>query len=74
MIIGNERLAILLDADDVVLLSENREELLEMLNFVSKYGRDFQVRFSAVKSKVMVINGGTVWKMLEESGSLVGIY
>ena len=68
MIIGNERLAILLYADDVVLLSENGEELQEMLNTVSKYGRDFQVKFSVDKSKVMVINGGMeddgrVWEL-----------
>ncbi|XP_045136283.1 uncharacterized protein LOC123519226 [Portunus trituberculatus] len=44
-------------ADDVVVLSEHHAELQEMLNAVSEYGRDFDVRFSREKSKVLVVNG-----------------
>ena len=56
MNVGNDKLAILLYADDVVLFSETSEELQEMLNVVSEYGKDFQVRFSEDKSKVMIMN------------------
>ncbi|KAG0725205.1 hypothetical protein GWK47_039070 [Chionoecetes opilio] len=44
-------------ADDVVILSENHNELQEMLNAVTEYGRDFNVRLSKEKSQVLVVNG-----------------
>ena len=50
-------LSILLYAEDVVGLSEHHAELQEMLNAVTEYGRDFDVRFSREKSKVLVVNG-----------------
>ncbi|KAG0722455.1 EEF1A lysine methyltransferase 2 [Chionoecetes opilio] len=42
---------------DVVVLSENHNELQEMLNAVTEYGRDFNVSFSKEKSQVLVVNG-----------------
>ena len=57
MRVGNDRLSCLLYADDIVLISESAEELQEMLDLVAGYGRDFDVKFSSEKSKVIVING-----------------
>ncbi|KAG0713850.1 hypothetical protein GWK47_015278 [Chionoecetes opilio] len=55
--IGDEVLSVLMYADDVVILSENHNELQEMLNAVTEYGRDFNVRLSKEKSQVLVVNG-----------------
>ena len=55
--VGNERLSCLLYADDIVIMSESKDELQSMLDAVSGYGRDFQVRFSGEKSQVIVVNG-----------------
>ncbi len=55
--VGGERLRMLLYADDAVIMSENSEELQSMLDCVTEYGRDFNVRFSAEKSQVLVVNG-----------------
>ena len=57
MEVGNERLSILLYADDVIIMSECAIELQAMLNAVSEYSNDFCVSFSEAKSKVIVING-----------------
>ena len=54
--VGADRLSCLLYADDIVIMSESREELQQMLDVVSVYGRDFKVRFSGEKSQVIVVN------------------
>ena len=61
----------LLYADDIVIMSECGEELQRMLDVVSGYGRDFNVKFSSEKSQVLVINGGEddverKWKLEEK--------
>jgi hypothetical protein len=56
--IGNDRLNVLLYADDVVIMSENRNRLQEVFDVVSEYGSDFRVNFSAEKSQVLVVNAG----------------
>ena len=56
--VGADRLGCLLYADDIVIMSECGEELQRMLDIVSRYGRDFNVKFSSEKSQVLVINGG----------------
>lgn len=43
-------------ADDVVVMSESAEELQELLYVVNGYGRDFGVKFSNEKSKIMTVN------------------
>ncbi len=68
MQVGNERLSILLYADDVVIMSEDRRELQEILDVVTSYGNDFRVKFSAEKSQVIVVNGneeddGYMWQL-----------
>ena len=54
--IGDERLNILLFADDVVLIAENGEELQELLDEASVFSEEMQMKFGVEKCKVMVIN------------------
>ena len=55
--VGENKICVLLYADDVVVMSESAEELQELLDVVSEYGNDFGVNFSSEKSQVMVVNG-----------------
>ena len=55
--VGNERLSILMYADDIIIMSESSEELQQMLNVVSEYSLDFGVKFGVDKNLIMVLNG-----------------
>ena len=60
----------LLYADDVVVMSESADELQSLLNVVEGYGKDFEVRFSIEKGKVMIVNrsedeSNAVWRKEE---------
>ena len=57
MKVGNERLGILLYADDVIIMSEGARDLQCMLDEAYAYSQDFCVKFSEDKSKVIVVNG-----------------
>ncbi|XP_050705903.1 uncharacterized protein LOC126991179 [Eriocheir sinensis] len=66
--IGEDKVCVLLYADDVVVMSESAEELQSLLDVVGGYGRDFGVRFSSEKSKVMIVNRSedereTTWRL-----------
>ena len=52
--VGEDKLCVLLYADDVVVMSESAEELHSLLDVVGEYGKDFEVKFSSEKSKVMI--------------------
>ena len=54
--VGNDRIGVLLYADDVVVMSESADELQSLLDVLDGYGKDFGVRFSSEKSKVMIVN------------------
>ena len=54
--IGEEVLAILLFADDIIMVAETAEDLQRMLDEVTRYGREMEVKFSKEKSQVMIIN------------------
>ena len=54
--INKEVLAILLFADDIVLMAETAEELQSMLNEVTRYSEEMEVKFSNEKSQIMIIN------------------
>ncbi|KAF2364292.1 Reverse transcriptase domain [Trinorchestia longiramus] len=69
--VREEKLSCLLYADNIVAVSESKQELQMMLNIVDVYSRDFKVKFGGDKSKVMVINGdeteiesGIYWRSL----------
>ena len=74
--VGNDRVCVLLYADDVVVMSESADELQSLLDVVGQYGRDFGVKFSSEKSKVMVVNRSedenSIWRLgenvLEQTG------
>ena len=51
-----DKICLLLYADNVVVMSEMAEELQSLLvDIVSGYGRDFGIKFSSEKSKVMIL-------------------
>ena len=66
--IGDERLGCLLYADDIVVVSEDKDELQKILDIVDQYGKEFEMKFSKEKSKVLVINAdendeGRTWDL-----------
>ncbi|XP_063877492.1 uncharacterized protein LOC135109778 [Scylla paramamosain] len=68
--VGNDKVCVLLYADDVVVMSESADELQSLLDVVDGYGKDFGVRFSSEKSKVMIVNrsedeSNVVWRLGE---------
>ena len=68
--VGNDRICVLFYADDVVVMSESADELQNFLDVVDGYKRDFGVRFSSKKSKVMIVNrsvdeSNAVWRLGE---------
>ena len=46
---GNDRIGVLLYADDIVVMIESADELQSLLDVVDGYGKDFGVRFSSEK-------------------------
>ena len=54
--IGNEILSLLLFADDVVVMAENKEELQELLDEAGNFSKDMQMNFGIDKCKIMIIN------------------
>lgn len=67
---GNDEMCVLFYADDVVVMSESADEQQSLLDVVDGYGRDFGVRFSSEKSKVMIVNKSedecnAVWRLGE---------
>ncbi len=54
--VGRGTLGCLAYADDIVLLAENKREMEEMLQITDKYGREWGLRYSERKCKVMEFN------------------
>ena len=54
--IGNSKLGCLAYADDLVLMTESKQEMEELLRIATKFGRDFKLNFSARKCQVMEFN------------------
>ena len=54
--VGNDRIGVLLYADDIVVMGESANELQSLLDVVDGYGKDFGVRVSSEKSKVVMVN------------------
>ena len=54
--IGEEKLAILLFADDIILLAESPEELQRLIQETERFSREIKIKFSAEKSKIMIVN------------------
>ena len=54
--VEDRRLGCLAYADDIVLMAENKEDMEELLQVASIYGREWNVRYSDRKCKVMEFN------------------
>ena len=54
--VGDRRLGCLAYADDIVLMAESKEDMEELLQLASRYGREWNVRYSGRKSKVIEFN------------------
>ena len=58
--IGGNKLAILLFADDVILVAESADDLKKMLNTVGEFEKETYIRFSKEKSQIMIIKGNNL--------------
>ena len=54
--IGNDKLGCIGYADDVILMAEKSEDMDRILQIVSEYGMEWEVRFSTRKCKIMEYN------------------
>ena len=54
--VGDRRLGYLAHADDMVLMTERRQDMVELLQVASTYGQVWGVKFSDRKCKVMEFN------------------
>ena len=54
--LGDERMAILMFADDMVLLAEGEEELQRMMDRVKEYCDKWRLEVNVSKTKVMVVS------------------
>ncbi len=50
---GNEKLCILLYADDIVILVDNKEQLQILLNFVNNWCKKWKMKVNRDKTKVI---------------------
>ena len=77
---GNDKICVLLYADDaVVMMSESADELRSLLDVVDRYGRDFGVKFCRRKSKIMMVNrsgdeSNVVWRIGENELKQVQVH
>ena len=56
--INEEKLSILLFADDVVILANSKEEMQQLIDQVSRFSRELDVKFSKEKCMIMEIDTG----------------
>jgi hypothetical protein len=73
--VRDERLKMLLYADDAVIMSENGVIIQSMLDCITEYGKDFNMSFTQEKSQVLVVKGRAkdmdrVWQL---AGNVIGI-
>ena len=61
--VGDSRLGGLAYADDIVLVAERKEDMEELLRIAQEYGREWDIRYSERKCKVIEYNsaGGSQW-------------
>ena len=55
--VGEGKLSILLFADDVVLLTDNLDDMQKLLEETDKFSEDMEMKFAIDKCKVLMING-----------------
>ena len=69
--VNQEKLCILIFADDVVIMAENMEDLQKMLDVIGNFSKDMKLKFEIGKSKVLIINKKKKNDELEK-GKLLG--
>jgi len=60
--IGRRLISVLMYADDVILLASNPKGTQLLLDSVTKFGYDFQVKFNPDKTNVMIETSRNEWK------------
>ena len=53
--VRNDKISVLLYAEDVVVMSESVDQLQSLLDVMIDHGRDSELQFSSEKSKVMIV-------------------
>ena len=54
--IGEDKLGLLMYADDMLLMAENSEDLQSMLEIVEGYGKDYNIKYSIEKTQIITIS------------------
>ena len=74
VLVRGKRVALLMYADDIVMLAANISEMKHMMRIVSQYAYKFRFKFNGSKSAVMTFNAGqlTQQRMGETTWSLFG--
>ena len=76
--VAGRKIAILLYADDIVLISDSAKGLQRSMHIVTKWGRKWQCRFNRGKSQVVVFGsrrgGGWYWRLGGERVKQVDSY
>ena len=54
--IGEDKLGILMYADDMLLMAENSGDLQSMLEIVEGYGKDYNIKYSIEKTQIITIS------------------
>ena len=60
MKVGNERLSLLMYADEIIILSENGNDLQLMLGVVNEYSVELGLKFGMDKGQIMIVNNNQV--------------
>ena len=68
--VRNDKISVLLYAEDVVVMSESVDQLQSLLDVMIDHGRDSELQFSSEKSKVMIVKrsedkSNAVWRIGE---------
>lgn len=54
--VGGQLVNVLLYADDIVLLSESKRDMNEMLNAITNYGKTKEIKFNGNKTNLLIFN------------------
>ena len=67
VMVGKEKVAILMYADDIVLITESKKDLQRGMNIATNFGRKWRCRYNCKKTQVVVFGRGNKkkdeWKM-----------
>jgi hypothetical protein len=58
--VGNMKINILMYADDIILVADNKLDAQKLLDTVTSFGHDFKVKFNPDKTNLMVISSNKI--------------